>query len=624
MQFSRVIGKIDPKLVKKAEEVLSKIFLEMATKYDNKHIGSGLGGEPFQFSLMFPAQHICTLNMPTAATNGRAFFWNPKYVIKQSKIGLRLLFGHESWHAIYMHPSRRGSRNPKLWNIAVDYIVDFNCMEDLRLRGFDAAEYFRKYMGRYMTLDQFVEQIKDPFEYSKKLRGLGEEDIDPNSSPANDQEGSLPAPGEDRELTPKEIEELEKREKKIKYYYADPNLPEDMRRPEAIYDMLYALLPKCPKCGRLGVYKQPDSGKKGKKNKGQQGQGDDKNGGKKGQKGQQPGNQPGGQQPGNQPGGQQPGNQPGDGHDHGEDGSPCDCGDCGNGQCGCGDQDGQGQGQGQGQPGGQGQGQSGQGSQPGQGQGQGGGCCCGDGDGPCDECGGGIDIFGLGGTVDDHMDSEETKEKMAKKISDAMESARKMAGHIPAGLEEELGLLTAPTIRWSDVIRSRILKTRQGGGRNDWTRFRTRPLFTGLLIPKKKDYVCNAGVLLDTSGSMSRDDMSYGISQLQSLDERNELTICFADSTIYWDKAVKVKKLKADELSKLRPIGRGGTVWAEFFSDYEKHIGKCDFLIIISDLYLDDVDIASAIDPSIPVYWLCTSNNTSFKAPFGKIMYLRG
>ena len=222
------------------------------------------------------------------------------------------------------------------------------------------------------------------------------------------------------------------------------------------------------------------------------------------------------------------------------------------------------------------------------------------------------------------MDSEETKEKMAKKISDAMESARKMAGHVPAGLEDELGLLTAPVIKWTDTIRSRILKTRQGGGRNDWTRFRSRPLFCGLLVPKKKEYTCNFGCLLDTSGSMSQQDMTKGISQLQSLDERNEGYITCCDANVYWEKTVKIRKCKPDELTKVKVEGRGGTCLAQYVNEYEEHIGKCDFLIIISDLYLDDVDVSSMVDPGIPVYWVCTSNNTSFKEPFGKIMYLNG
>jgi hypothetical protein len=360
MQFSRVIGNIDPKMVKKAEEAITKLFLDLAIHYNNKHThtGSGLGGDAFLFTLLHPAQHICTMNMPTAATDGKRFYWNPKYVIKLHRIGLRLVGAHEAWHAIYMHPARRGSRNPMLWNIAVDYIVNYNNMEDLRIRGFDAAEYFHKYKGKYQTLSELIEQAKDPFAYSKKLRKLGEEEMDPVSSPASSEKKvDLPAPGEDRELTQEEKDALEKTEKKIKYYYADPNLPEDMRTPEAIYDCLYKLLPKCPKCGRLGVYPYPDKnkGKKGKKS-GKKDKKDDKcakcglpksDKKNKGQDQQdQDQNQPGQVQPGQNEQGQDKGDQPGQGqknkpgkgkgntckcdnddHEHGDDGSPCDCDD---------------------------------------------------------------------------------------------------------------------------------------------------------------------------------------------------------------------------------------------------------------------------------------------------------
>src|SRR5579859_3913486 len=116
MNFSKVIGKIDKELVKQAENFLTQIFVELGTKYDNTHIGSKLGGDAMVFSLMYPIEHICTLNIPTAATDGKRFYWNPKFVLKQSKIGLRIICAHEAWHAVYMHPARRGSRLPRLWN----------------------------------------------------------------------------------------------------------------------------------------------------------------------------------------------------------------------------------------------------------------------------------------------------------------------------------------------------------------------------------------------------------------------------------------------------------------------------------------------------------------------------
>ena len=232
-----------------------------------------------------------------------------------------------------------------------------------------------------------------------------------------------------------------------------------------------------------------------------------------------------------------------------------------------------------------------------------------------------MDIFGLGGTVDDHMDAEESEEKLAKRVADAVEAAKKMAGHVPAALEDELGKLTAPEVSWKDIIRTRLLKARAGNGRNDWTKFKSRPMFSGLLVPKKRSYFARFGCLLDTSGSMSNEDMSFGISQLASLDDRSEGTIVPADCTVYWSDATKIKKANAEELSKVRVVGRGGTMFSEFINDYEEHIGKCDFLIVITDGYLMDSDLATMKNPGIDVIWLITSG-ANFAAPFGRVFSL--
>lgn len=568
MKFSKVIGKADPKVVLQAESKLDSVFLELGTRYNNEHVGSGMGGDPLIFALMYPVEHVCTMNMPTAATDGKRFYWNPKFVLKQSRIGLRIICAHEAWHALYMHPQRRGSRIPKLWNIAVDYIVNGTVMDDFKARKMDPKKMFNDHLGKYMTLPQYAEMLKDPFKPVKGFEELkpGEDQAEPGVE--------LPSPNEDRELTPKEMKELERREKQTKFFYADPDMEEEMKRPEKIYDMLYALLPKCPKCGSVGMYQKPNKGKKdkgkGKDKKDGSGDGQDKDK----QKGQGQGDQQDQQ----------------DKHDHG-DGQPCNCGQPH-------DQEGDGEGQGD-------QGQGGQDS---------GGCCSG--------CGGGFDIFGFGSTLDDHMDTEESEEDLAKRISDAMHTAKKMAGHIPAALEDELGKLTAPKVTWQDIIRTRLLKARAGNGRNDWTRFRSRPIFAGLLVPKRKNYYAHFGCLLDTSGSMGKEDMAFGLSQLASLDERSEGTIVPADATIYWDKATKIKKANMEEISKVKVVGRGGTKFAEFFSEYEQNIGECDFLIVITDGYLLDSDIAEMKHPGKDVIWLITSGG-SFEPPFGRAFDLR-
>lgn len=58
-------------------------------------------------------------------------------------------------------------------------------------------------------------------------------------------------------------------------------------------------------------------------------------------------------------------------------------------------------------------------------------------------------------------------------------------------------------------------------------------------------------------------------------------------------------------------------MFAQYFAEYEQNIGKCDFLVIISDGFLLTEDVAAMKDPGITVYWLITSGH-SFAAPFRK------
>lgn len=61
---------------------------------------------------------------PTAATNGRNFYYNKKFVEKLSVKKLEFLFGHEILHCVFDHFGRCGSRDRMLANIAQDYAVN--------------------------------------------------------------------------------------------------------------------------------------------------------------------------------------------------------------------------------------------------------------------------------------------------------------------------------------------------------------------------------------------------------------------------------------------------------------------------------------------------------------------
>ena len=61
---------------------------------------------------------------PTAATNGRNFYYNKDFVNKLSVKKLEFLFGHEILHCVFDHFGRVGSRDRQLSNIAQDFAVN--------------------------------------------------------------------------------------------------------------------------------------------------------------------------------------------------------------------------------------------------------------------------------------------------------------------------------------------------------------------------------------------------------------------------------------------------------------------------------------------------------------------
>ena len=61
---------------------------------------------------------------PTAATDGRNFYYNSRFIQMLRPKEIEFLFGHEVLHCVYDHFGRRGERQPKVWNIANDFCVN--------------------------------------------------------------------------------------------------------------------------------------------------------------------------------------------------------------------------------------------------------------------------------------------------------------------------------------------------------------------------------------------------------------------------------------------------------------------------------------------------------------------
>jgi predicted metal-dependent peptidase len=116
---------------------------------------------------------------PTAATNGRDFYYNRDFVEKLSIKKLEFLFAHEIGHCVFDHFERAGSRNRQLCNIAQDYainqilvderigdkITEVEICQDNKYRGLAWEEIYDQLYSEAeqnsMSLDELMEKLGD-------------------------------------------------------------------------------------------------------------------------------------------------------------------------------------------------------------------------------------------------------------------------------------------------------------------------------------------------------------------------------------------------------------------------------------------------------------------------------
>lgn len=225
-----------------------------------------------------------------------------------------------------------------------------------------------------------------------------------------------------------------------------------------------------------------------------------------------------------------------------------------------------------------------------------------------------------GQSLDEHEKNELSKSGLLEEVMKAAEAARALNnGVMPAGIEDMLKELEAPKLTWQDLVKHAIQTKRQENGmKNDWTRYKRREFSYGMYRPKKKDDKVTWLCLLDTSGSMSDEDIAYGVSQLKALDGRSNGYVVPVDAQVYWNKMTAINTMA--DLPSINVVGRGGTVFDDFFNDYQKYIPEeVDLIVAITDGFVH----LQCKRPSTDVVWVITNENKP-DLPFGRVAPLRG
>jgi predicted metal-dependent peptidase len=185
-QFKDILGPTDPKLDRETREKLTTARVGLLLR------ASFFGNLATRLKLV-NADEWC----PTAATDGRNFYYNTRFIKMLRPKEIEFLFGHEVLHCVYDHFGRRGDRDPQLFNIANDYCVN----ADLKKHGVGEfitsvpCLYDRKYEGMsseeiYDILYENAEKI----DISKLVKQLLDEHLDGNeqgegSGKGGDQDG---------------------------------------------------------------------------------------------------------------------------------------------------------------------------------------------------------------------------------------------------------------------------------------------------------------------------------------------------------------------------------------------------------------------------------------------------
>jgi len=139
--------------------------------------------------------------LPTAAVDGRNLYFNTQFFNAMGNKEIEFVIAHEILHCVFDHLGRREERNPMLYNIAADYIVNntlvrdrigekpkiVDCFQDFKYEGWTSEEVYE---------ELFKEAEKNMEEFMKQLEQEGEmldEHLDAEGEDGEENDGASEA-----------------------------------------------------------------------------------------------------------------------------------------------------------------------------------------------------------------------------------------------------------------------------------------------------------------------------------------------------------------------------------------------------------------------------------------------
>ena len=177
-KFKDLIGPMDPQLDREVREKLITARVGLLLR------ASFFGNLATRLKLV-NADEWCG----TAATDGRNFYYNSRFIDMLKPKEVEFLFGHEVLHCVYDHFGRRGDRDPMLFNVANDYAVNGDlkkhrvgefitsvpCLYDSKYEGMSSEEIYDDLYenAEKINLSDLIDKLLDDH-----MDGEGNDDSD--------------------------------------------------------------------------------------------------------------------------------------------------------------------------------------------------------------------------------------------------------------------------------------------------------------------------------------------------------------------------------------------------------------------------------------------------------------
>lgn len=228
---------------------------------------------------------------------------------------------------------------------------------------------------------------------------------------------------------------------------------------------------------------------------------------------------------------------------------------------------------------------------------------------------------GKGDLVDDHSmwgdaDEEIIKEKSRAISKKAIKAQEKQGwGDIPSNIAQQVIALSKAQKNWKRELRyfvnRTILMSRKPSRQRLNRRFSSRKKLRYLYPGTRKDHMAKILVAMDTSASVSDDELQQFVTELSGMQENAEIhAVCF-DTKLHGEPKLLDRKVLKFDIK-----GRGGTDFTEPLALADE--GGYHSVIIMSDLecYFPD-------KPRARVMWVGTSSaDGKIMPPYGKTIYL--